>query len=106
MDTRTAEYVVAVADTGHFAVAAQRCHVTPSTLSIQIKTIEHQLGARLFDRGSHPVQLTHEGRQLLPYFAEIACAMRSLRRCADYLGYYHRVASRPREHGPHTLAGH
>lgn len=93
MDSRTVEYIVAVAETGHFGAAARRCHVSPSTLSIQIKAIEGLLGVPLFDRQLHPVALTREGRQLLPYFTEIATAVKSLRRCAAYMSYTRGLAA-------------
>lgn len=93
MDSRTVEYIVAVAETGHFGAAARQCHVTPSTLSIQVKAIEALLGVQLFDRRRHPVALTREGRQLLPYFTEIATAVKSLRRCAAYMSYTRGLAA-------------
>ncbi len=59
-------YVVAVAETGGFTRAAERCHVVQSALSHQIARLEKDLGARLFDRTSRSVRLTAAGEAFLP----------------------------------------
>lgn len=58
-------YLAAIADTAHFARAAQLCHVTQPTLSAQIAALETHLGARLVERGRQGVSLTPVGRQVL-----------------------------------------
>jgi LysR family transcriptional regulator, hydrogen peroxide-inducible genes activator len=50
MNLRDLEYVVAVADCGHFGRAAAACNVSQPTLSGQILKLESELGLRLFDR--------------------------------------------------------
>ncbi|AEG43798.1 DNA-binding transcriptional LysR family regulator [Isoptericola variabilis J7] len=59
-------YVVAVAETGSFTRAAERCHVVQSALSHQVAKLERELGARLFDRTSRRVALTQAGEAFLP----------------------------------------
>ena len=55
------EYILAVADTGSFSQAAQQCHVTQPTLSMQIQKLEDDLGVVLFDRTKQPVRPTSAG---------------------------------------------
>jgi LysR family transcriptional regulator, hydrogen peroxide-inducible genes activator len=62
---RQLEYVVAVDDLKNFTKAADRCCVTQSTLSLQIKSLEDLLGIQIFDRTTLPVKLTKEGEQLI-----------------------------------------
>src|SRR5262245_12666509 len=59
-------YFVAVAETRHFTKAAQRVHVAQPSLSKQIHTLEHELGAPLFSRARGNVTLTPAGAALLP----------------------------------------
>lgn len=55
-------YAVAVATHGHFGRAADACFVTQPALSMQIRKLERELGAVLFDRGRTPVVPTEVGR--------------------------------------------
>jgi len=59
-------YFLAVAETGGFTAAAERCHVTQPTLSAGIARLEEELGSRLFDRARR-VALTPAGQRLLPH---------------------------------------
>lgn len=66
MELQQMRYVVAVAETGGFTRAAERCHVVQSALSHQIARLEKELGARLFDRTSRSVRLTTAGEAFVP----------------------------------------
>jgi DNA-binding transcriptional LysR family regulator len=57
---------VAVAEEGSFTRAADRLHVVQSAVSAGIRKLERELGATLFDRSTHKVELTDAGRALLP----------------------------------------
>ena len=59
------EYVLAVNKTGHFARAAELCHVTQPTLSMQISKLEEDLGVVIFDRSKKPILLTEVGKKLI-----------------------------------------
>lgn len=50
----------------NFAVAAQRLHLSISSLSKRIAELEQALKRPLFDRSGHKAALTDAGRQLLP----------------------------------------
>ncbi|MEV6565967.1 LysR family transcriptional regulator [Streptomyces kronopolitis] len=66
MELQQMRYVVAVAETGGFTRAAERCRVVQSALSHQIARLEKDLGARLFERTSRSVRLTAAGEAFLP----------------------------------------
>jgi LysR family transcriptional activator of nhaA len=55
-------YFWMTARTGGIIRAGQRLHVTPQTLSGQIKLLEERLGCRLFERQGRNIQLTDAGR--------------------------------------------
>jgi len=65
MNLRDLQYLVALAETGHFGEAAERCHVSQPTLSAQIKKLEEYLGVQLFERQPRKVTLTDVGRRVL-----------------------------------------
>ena len=55
-------YFEALAQHRHFGVASNACSVTQPALSMQIRDFELALGVSLFEKGTHPVQLTPLGR--------------------------------------------
>jgi len=57
---------LALVRTRNFSRAATECHVTQSAFSRRIQALEDWVGAPLFDRSVHPVDLTAAGQQLLP----------------------------------------
>lgn len=59
------EYVLAVYKHGHFAKAAESCHVTQPTLSMQIQKLEEDLGVVIFDRSKKPILLTPVGKKVI-----------------------------------------
>lgn len=63
MDTELARTFLAVVATGSFVGAAQRLHVTQSTVSARIQHLEQMLGAELFVRNKGGAALTSAGRQ-------------------------------------------
>ena len=58
-------YLVAVADLRHFGHAAERCHITQSTLSTQLRKLEEFLGITLFERTSRAVTVTPIGESIV-----------------------------------------
>lgn len=66
MELRHLRYFVAVAEEKNFSRAAERVRVAQPALSKQVRTLEHQLGAVLFERRPRTVELTAAGRHLLP----------------------------------------
>lgn len=66
MELRHLEHFVAVAEEESFTRAAARVHLVQSALSVSIRALERELGARLFDRTTHSVRLSDAGQALLP----------------------------------------
>lgn len=62
MNLRDLEYVLRVAELGHFGRAAAACHVSQPTLSGQIRKLEDELGVTLFERGRGGARPTDAGR--------------------------------------------
>ncbi|MFD1329042.1 hydrogen peroxide-inducible genes activator [Mycoplana ramosa] len=62
---RQLEYVIAVAECGHFGQAARRCHVSQPTLSVQVGLVEANLGVQLFHRTSTSVITTSIGERFI-----------------------------------------
>lgn len=65
MELRHLKYFVAVAETLSFRGAAERLRVAQPALSKQIRDLEEECGARLFDRNTTRVRLTNAGTLLL-----------------------------------------
>ena len=59
---RQLRYFEALAQHRHFGIASNACSVTQPALSMQIRDFELALGVNLFEKGTHPVQLTPLGR--------------------------------------------
>jgi len=76
MELNQLRYFVAVAETGGFIRAAQRCGVTQPSLSQQIRKLEGELGVTLFDRSSRGAIPTEAGRALLPRALRILAEVR------------------------------
>ncbi|MDX2221257.1 MAG: LysR substrate-binding domain-containing protein [Rhodospirillaceae bacterium] len=86
MTLRELEYLVAVADTGHFGRAAAACNVSQPTLSMQIRKLEDRLGVVLVERTNRRVAMTAAGervaaqaRRVLAEAREIATLAKALR---------------------------
>ncbi len=62
---------VAVADCQNFTRAAERLHLTQSTVSQQVRRLEEGLGCQLLDRDQRRVVATAEGERLLAYARRI-----------------------------------
>ena len=60
-------YFYFVAHEGHLTRAAGKLNISQSALSVQIKTLEQQLGHELFQRRGKQMALTEVGRMVLDY---------------------------------------
>lgn len=64
------EYLLAVANCGSFSQAAEHCFVTQPSLSMQVKSLEEELGVVLLDRSKKPVVPTEAGEVVLEQVRE------------------------------------
>jgi DNA-binding transcriptional LysR family regulator len=85
-ELRQLRYFVAIAEEGSLTRAAARLHIAQQSLSQQVRTLEAQLGATLFERSSRGVTLTDVGAVLLrearPVLARAERAAEAVRRAA------------------------
>ena len=83
MELRHLRYFDALAEALNFTRAAQRLHVTQSTLSHQIRQLEDELGYPLFDRTTKKVAMTEAGEVLrshmVPALQQIDRGVQALR---------------------------
>lgn len=70
----------AVATEGGFSRAAESIFLTQSTVSMQVKALERELGVRLFERLGRRVLLTQEGKSMLAYASRILTQAEAARR--------------------------
>lgn len=84
------QYVLAVDKLRHFAAAADYCHVTQPTLSMQLLKLEHELGVKLFDRSKQPVIPTESGKDIIAQARRILSEVEEMQNIVDH------------KHGSHT----
>lgn len=65
MTLQQLRYIVALDNYRHFATAAEKCFVAQPTLTLQVKKLEDELGAVVFDRKKHPLTPTLLGEKIL-----------------------------------------
>ena len=77
MDLKQLRAFVTIAETGNMTRAAELLHLVQPAVSRQLRLLEDDVGARLFQRERHGMALTDAGRALLDY------ARRALLPCAQ-----------------------
>ncbi|MBL7251254.1 LysR substrate-binding domain-containing protein [Alloalcanivorax marinus] len=96
MELRHLRYFAALAETLNFTRAAEKCHVTQSTLSHQIKQMETELDTRLFERIGKRVVITEAGdtflSRIMPALQQIDGAVSTLHQPSDAVQGEVRVA--------------
>jgi LysR family hydrogen peroxide-inducible transcriptional activator len=76
-------YIVALAQTGHFGKAADKCYVSQPTLSIAIKKLEDELEVALFERNRQLVQPTPLGARIIRQAEHVLEQANQIKELAD-----------------------
>ena len=85
IDSRQLRAFVTLARTASFTLAAKELHLSQSAVSHSVKSLETDLGCRLFDRMSKKVLLTQAGEQLLQHADKILLEMSTARESISQL---------------------
>jgi len=88
MDLRFLKTLVAVAEQGSFADAANAVGLSPSAVSMQMRSLEGYLAAEIFDRAHRPPVLNQTGLALLPTARQLVALHDSLQDVAASVGEY------------------
>ncbi len=87
MKLRDLEYLVALAEIGHFGKAAEACNVSQPALSGQVRKLEEYLGVTLFERNNRQVRTTEIGLDIVRHartiLAEVAMINETARNAKD-----------------------
>ncbi|MEL6625947.1 MAG: hydrogen peroxide-inducible genes activator [Bacteroidota bacterium] len=65
MTIQQLQYIIALDNHRHFVRAADSCHVTQPTLTLQIQKLEKEIGVLIFDRSAHPIKPTPVGEKFI-----------------------------------------
>ena len=76
-------YILAVEKAGSFSRAAEKEYISQPALSRIVKKVEQELGLVIFDRGSFPLKLTPEGREVMAYFRKMLEVRKELEEYCD-----------------------
>ncbi|HWR39980.1 MAG TPA: LysR family transcriptional regulator [Patescibacteria group bacterium] len=71
MELRQLQTFKTIAKLGSFVQAADMLGYSPSTITSHIQNLENEMGVKLFERLGHRIELTGQGRSLLPYAEQI-----------------------------------
>jgi len=97
LDLRQLDTFATVAETGSLGQAAERLHLSPSALSMQLRLLQDRLGLVLLQRTGRGLRLTPDGERLL---AEARPALEAMRRLEGTA----RALARPERHAPVPVA--
>ncbi len=79
MNVRQLSTLIAIVDSGSFVAAGEKLGLSQSAVSLQIKTLEDELGVLLFDRSGRPPKPSSRGRVLAEQGRRIVALMEEAR---------------------------
>lgn len=71
MDIELAKTFLDIVRTGSFMAAAERLHVTQTTVTARVQNLEDQLGCKLFIRNRSGAKLTDDGERFMGYASQL-----------------------------------
>lgn len=89
LDLRHLRSLLAIADTGKLAHAAERVFLTQSALSHQIRALEKHYDITLFQRTAHGLRFTPAGQRILELAKEVTAAVQKAERDLARLNHDH-----------------
>src|ERR1700752_4090959 len=85
MDLRHLRHATVLAQTGSFVRAAEELSITQPALSRSIRSLEEEVGVRLFERGRQGARPTREGKLLIERAEQVRLTLGGLRHDIDLL---------------------
>lgn len=79
MDTELLRTFLELNRTRHFGRTAEALHVTQAAVSSRLKSLEAQLGVRLFERSRREMRISPEGQRLIRHSERIIASWRAAR---------------------------
>jgi LysR family transcriptional regulator, flagellar master operon regulator len=80
MDIELARTFLDIVRTGSFMAAAERLHITQTTVTARIQNLEEQLDCRLFVRNRSGAKLTDDGERFMSYASQLVQTWDAARR--------------------------
>jgi LysR family transcriptional regulator, hydrogen peroxide-inducible genes activator len=80
---RQLQYLLALSETGHYRLAAEKVGVSQPTLSAQLLALERRLGVQLAERNRAPVIMTPAGEQVLAVARRIVVGIQEIQGIAQ-----------------------
>ncbi len=82
MDTRFLETFLCIVEEGSVASAARKLHLTATAMAKRINTLENEIGVQLLYRTGRTMQVTPEGKAIIPKVRELIANSKSLKQLA------------------------
>lgn len=84
MELKSLYTVKKILETGSYQKAALALNYAPSTITFQIKQLENELSVTLFEKSGNRMELTQEGREVLPLIDKVLAAADELMSVKTY----------------------
>jgi DNA-binding transcriptional LysR family regulator len=85
MDVRDLQIFLSVARHLNYTRAAEEVNLSQPSVSVRMRELEHDLGAKLFEQLGKKIALTEAGQLLVPHATRVIAAMSDARQAIDEL---------------------